>query len=149
VRVGESIISLSVKDAPIARCISRAPEELGVNILRLPTVLDALAYQYLQAGWLGQKYTLCKESLPFAYSRSASLTIGLTTSSHHAFSSRPLVRQCSAFLNIFFAFLRVYSNSARAARSRLGSERSRVAVLLNATGFNLWKPMSVSALTAS
>lgn len=29
--------------------------------------------------------------------------------------------------------------------SRLGPERSRVAVLLNATGLNLWKPMSVSA----
>ena len=86
--------------------------------------------------------------MSLAYSRSASLTIGLTTSSHHAFSSRPLVWQWSAFLNIFLTFLSVYSNSARTAGSRSGSERSRVAVLLKAAGLNLWKPMSVSALIA-
>jgi hypothetical protein len=42
-RVGEGIISLSVKDALLARCIGGAREELDINVLRLPTILDALA----------------------------------------------------------------------------------------------------------
>ena len=53
VRGGEGIISLSVKDALLARCIGGAREELDINVLRLPTISNALACQYLQAGWLG------------------------------------------------------------------------------------------------
>ena len=62
-------------------------------------------------------------------------------------SASCLAMQC--FLKIFLTFLKVYSSSAQAAESRSGSERSRVAVLLNATGLNLWNPISVSALSRS
>jgi len=43
VRIKEGIISLLVKDALLARCISGAREELKVNVLRLPNIINALA----------------------------------------------------------------------------------------------------------
>jgi len=43
VQIKEGIISLLVKDALLARCISSVQEELKVNVLRLPNILNALA----------------------------------------------------------------------------------------------------------
>lgn len=43
-RVGEGIISLSIKDALFAGCISGAGKELNINVLGLPTILNTLAY---------------------------------------------------------------------------------------------------------
>jgi hypothetical protein len=43
VRVGKSVIGLSVKDALLAGCIGGAREELKVDVLGLPNILDTLA----------------------------------------------------------------------------------------------------------
>jgi hypothetical protein len=68
-------------------------------------------------------YTLQTQSLLLVCSWRASLTIGMTTSSHHVFSSRPLVWPWSAFLGGVLTFLGVYSSSARTAWPGSGSKR--------------------------